>query len=160
MISDRQSTPAASTYPLFTSATTHKKSFWKRHKINSGILFVLPAVIVFLLFVAWPIISTLQASFYDWDGISIHREYIGFENYVNLLTKDRTFRMSIQNNIIWAVVSISALTVLSFLIAYMLNQRLRFRNLYRVLLFLPTTASLAPTPSLKRTTPPPGSSSA
>jgi len=125
-----------------SAAAVHKKSFWKRHRINSGLAFVLPAVFVYLLFVAWPIFSTVQTSFYDWDGISLQREWVGFENYIELLTRDRAFGLSVRNNLIWAVVTISAMVVFGFLIAYMLNQKLRLRNVYRTLIFLPTTASL------------------
>ncbi len=103
---------------------------------------MLPAVLVYLTFIAWPIISTIQYSFLDWDGISKDREYVGLQNYINLLTHDRAFQVSIKNNILWAVISISMLTILGFLIAYMLNQRLKLRNVYRTLIFLPTTASL------------------
>ncbi|MBZ0292532.1 MAG: sugar ABC transporter permease, partial [Anaerolineae bacterium] len=132
----------AKTLPLYQASPGTKKSIWKRYKINSGLLFVLPAIIFYLLFVAWPIISTVQASFLDWDGISIEREYIGLKNYIDLLTNDRAFSVSIKNNLLWAAITISALTVIGFLVAYLLNQRLRLRNLYRTLIFLPTTASL------------------
>jgi ABC-type sugar transport system permease subunit len=126
--------------PIASSA--QHQSFWKRYKINGGLLFVLPAIMMYLLFVAWPIISTISSSFFDWDGISIEREFIGLKNYIDLLTKDRAFRLSITNNILWAIISITTLSVLGFLIAYLLNQGLRFRNVYRTLIFLPTTASL------------------
>ncbi|MDZ4763111.1 MAG: sugar ABC transporter permease [Chloroflexota bacterium] len=142
MLSDK--TPDSPIVYLSVSSAppTVKKSFWKRHKINSGLAFVLPAVLMYLLFVAWPIISTVQTSFFDWDGISIEREFVGFQNYIDLLTNDRTFRLSIRNNLLWAGLSITSLAVFGFLIAYMLNQRLRFRNIYRTLIFLPATASL------------------
>jgi ABC-type sugar transport system permease subunit len=122
--------------------TSVKKSFWTRHKINSGLLFVLPALLVYLLFVAWPIISTVSTSFYNWDGVSPQKNYVGFKNYVDLLTHDRNFQMAIRNNVLWAILTIGALTIFGFLIAYMLNQKLLFKNIYRTLIFLPTTASL------------------
>ncbi|MBX3028892.1 MAG: sugar ABC transporter permease [Chloroflexi bacterium] len=116
--------------------------FARRHRINSGLLFVLPALVVYALYVAWPVVSTIQYSFFDWDGISPDREFIGLDNYVYLLTRDRTFRMSIVNNVLWAVIVVGTLLVLGFLVAYVLSGRLRLRNLYRTAFFLPTTASL------------------
>ncbi len=126
----------------YSASVGVKKSFWKRHKINVGLAFVLPAVGFYLLFVAWPIISTITTSFYKWDGVSPQKSYVGFKNYINLLTNDRNFQLAIRNNILWAVLTIGALTVFGFLIAYMLNQKLLLRNIYRTLIFIPTTASL------------------
>lgn len=116
--------------------------FARRHKINSGLLFVLPALIIYLFYVAWPIVSMFQYSLYQWNGISPDKTFVGLGNYVNLLTRDRAFRLSITHNFLWAVITIGAALVLGFLIAYALNQKLRLRNVYRTAFFIPTTASL------------------
>ena len=116
--------------------------FARRHKINSGLLFVLPAVAFYLFYVVWPLVSMFQYSFYQWDGISPTKTFVGFGNYVQLLTRDRAFRLSIANNLIWAAVTIGVLLIVGFLVAYALNQPLRLRNVFRTLFFIPTTASL------------------
>jgi raffinose/stachyose/melibiose transport system permease protein len=116
--------------------------FARRHRINGGLLFVLPALLVYILYVAWPVVSTIQYSFFDWDGISTDREFVGLDNYVYLLTRDRAFRSSVVNNILWAIIVVGTLLVLGFLVAYVLSGRLRLRHLYRTAFFLPTTASL------------------
>jgi raffinose/stachyose/melibiose transport system permease protein len=116
--------------------------FARRHKINVGLLFVLPALIVYTLYVAWPVISTIQFSFLDWDGISPDREFVGLQNYIDLLTRDRGFRSSLANNLLWAVIVVGSLLILGFVIAYVLSGPLRLRNLYRTAIFLPTAASL------------------
>jgi raffinose/stachyose/melibiose transport system permease protein len=121
---------------------TRWSRFARRHRINSGLLFVLPALAVYLLYVAWPVISTIQYSFLDWDGITPDREFVGFDNYIDLFTRDRGFRSSLVNNILWAIVVVGSLLVLGFIVAYVLSGRLRLRNLYRTAFFLPTTASL------------------
>jgi raffinose/stachyose/melibiose transport system permease protein len=116
--------------------------FARRHKLNVGLVFVLPAVLLYTLYVAWPVISTVQASFFDWDGISPDRTFVGLQNYVDLLTRDRGFRSSIVNNTLWSVVVVGTLLVVGFLLAYVLSAPLRFRNVYRTAFFLPTAASL------------------
>jgi raffinose/stachyose/melibiose transport system permease protein len=116
--------------------------FARRHRINVGLLFVLPALLVYALYVAWPVIATVQYSFFDWDGISPDREFVGLDNYVTLLTRDRAFRSSVVNNLLWAIIVVGTLLVLGFVVAYVLSGRLRLRNLYRTAFFLPTTASL------------------
>jgi raffinose/stachyose/melibiose transport system permease protein len=113
-----------------------------RHGINQGLLFVLPGLVIYLLFAAWPIFSIFELGFYDWDGITPDaREWVGLENYVKLVTDDFAFKHSIRNNLLWAVLTISIQLVFGFLLAYLLNQRLRLRNFYRTAIFLPTTTA-------------------
>jgi raffinose/stachyose/melibiose transport system permease protein len=99
-------------------------------------------MLLYTLYVAWPIFSTVQASFFDWDGISPDRAFIGLQNYVDLFTRDRAFRSSIVNNVLWSFIVVGSLLVVGFLIAYALSGPLRLRNLYRTAFFLPTAASL------------------
>ncbi len=134
--------------PVTTRAVAHPgprerwAGFARRHKLNVGLLFVLPALVVYGLYVAWPVVSTIQASFFDWDGITPQREYVGLDNYSYLFTRDRGFRSSLVNNLLWAVVVVGSQLVVGFVVAYLLSGRLRLRNLYRTAFFLPVTASL------------------
>ena len=127
------------------STTTGRRSLArmaKQYGINQGLLFILPGLAVYLLFAAWPIASIFHLGFYDWDGITPDaRVWVGVENYVKLFTQDLAFRYSIRNNVLWAVLTIAFQLVLGFLLAYLLNQRLRLRNLYRSAIFLPTTTA-------------------
>ena len=117
-------------------------NFARRHRINVGLLFVLPALAIYVLYVAWPVISTIQFSFFDWDGISPTREFVGLQNYIDLLTRDRGFRSGITNNILWAIIVVGSLLTVGFVIAYVLSGALRLRNFYRTAFFLPTAASV------------------
>ena len=136
------SEPSVDAQPTPFSASARWQSFARRYKLNSGLLFLLPALSVYLLFVGWPVVSIFQYGFYDWNGISRNRTFVGLQNYIDLLTKDRAFSLSIRNNLLWAVITVGVSIVLGFLFAYLLNQPLRLRNAYRAALFLPTTASL------------------
>ncbi len=109
---------------------------------NGGLLFILPGLVVYLGFIAWPIAATFYNSFFIWDGFSPDREFTGLDHYVRLLTRDRAFRLSIRNNIYWAIITVVVLSFFGFLFAWLLNQRIRLRNAYRAAFFLPVTASL------------------
>ena len=117
------------------------RQFAKRHEINSNVVYILPALVVYLLFTAYPVARAIFDSFYDWDGIRGDREFLGLGNYVELLTDDRIFRGAVRNNAIWFVVTVGVLLILGFTLAYILNGQLRLRNFYRTILFLPMTAS-------------------
>ena len=111
-------------------------------RANGGLLFILPGLVVYLGFIAWPIAATFYNSFFIWDGFSPDREFTGLDHYVRLLTRDRAFRLSIRNNIYWAIITVVVLSLFGFLFAWLLNQRIRLRNAYRAAFFLPVTASL------------------
>jgi raffinose/stachyose/melibiose transport system permease protein len=113
----------------------------RRHNLNSNILYVLPALIVYLLYVAWPIISVFRDSLYRWDGISRDKVFLGFANYRELLFADRFFRNAITNNVLWFFITVGLCILFGFILAYVLNMSIRFRNIYRTLIFLPLTAS-------------------
>ncbi len=108
----------------------------------TNFLFILPAVAVYLLYVAWPIFRLLYDSLFKWDGwIEETRIGVGLDNYIELLTADKWFLASIKNNLIWFVVSVGAGLVIGFTAAYMLNRKIKLRDAYRTAIFLPLTTS-------------------
>ena len=54
-----------------------RKSIW-------SYVFVLPMLILFLGFTVYPLVASVQYTFYDWDGIGAPNDFIGFENYVDI----------------------------------------------------------------------------
>lgn len=64
-------------------------------------LFLLPALVMFAVYVLYPIIQSIALSFYEWDGLG-EKTWVGFANYVELFDDDN-FWVSLKNNIIWLV---------------------------------------------------------
>ena len=58
----------------------------KKRKIQMNMLY-LPALFVVLLFVLYPLIRSFRMSFYNWNGYSPVKMFIGFDNYKNLLDR-------------------------------------------------------------------------
>ena len=56
-----------------------------------------PAMILFVVFVLYPIFYIFNASMYDWDGIN-EAIFIGLQNYIEMFTDDRAFAVSIRNS--------------------------------------------------------------
>ena len=54
----------------------------------SGWLFALPALVMYAVFVLYPILTSVQYSFYDWNGIG-RAKWVGFDNYVEVFTDPR-----------------------------------------------------------------------
>lgn len=102
-------------------------------------LFLLPAAILFLMFVAYPIIYNVQASGLRWDGIN-ESTPVGLTNYTNLF-QDPIFHTTLKNTGLWIVLTIIPQSAIGLFFALMLNTGLRGRVIYRVLFFVPVVIS-------------------
>ena len=100
-------------------------------------LFILPTFIGFTLFILWPIIETTRISFMEFSILG-DSEYIGLENYQNILT-DMRLRTSYVNTIIFTIFAVFFNAGVGLILAVMLNRRLPtlIRNLYRSIFFFP-----------------------
>lgn len=105
----------------------------------SGLAFLLPTLILFGTFVVYPIVYNIQASTLDWDGVNAGTP-VGFGNYVKLF-QDPTFLITIRNSVFWIVLTIIPQTLIGFLLATALNQKLRGSTIYRALFFIPAILS-------------------
>ena len=66
----------------------------------SDYLFLLPAFIIYTSVIMGSTAYTTYISFFKWNGIG-PKKYVGLQNYVNLFTKDKIFRISLYNNLEW-----------------------------------------------------------
>jgi raffinose/stachyose/melibiose transport system permease protein len=111
---------------------------------GSSLPFLLPALVIYGLFALYPMVDALWLSFFDWDGVSADREWVGLENYVQIFTRDPVFWTAVQNSLIWVVLSLIIPTAIGLAFAVALDQRLRGRNVLRAALYLPAIiASIA-----------------
>lgn len=105
----------------------------------NGIPFLMPALILFAVFVAYPIIFSLQASLLDWNGIS-EGTPIGVANYSTFFN-DPVFLITMRNSAWWIVLTIFPQMLIGFGLALLLNRNLRGRTIYRALFFVPAVLS-------------------
>ena len=104
-----------------------------------GLVFILPAIALFCVFVVYPIVFNIQASTLDWDGVNVGT-FVGLGNYPELF-QDPVFVKTLRNSLWWIVLTIIPQCFLGFFLAYMLDGPLRGRTIYRVVFFLPTILS-------------------
>ncbi len=103
------------------------------------IVFLLPAILLFAVYVVYPIFDSIILSFYDWDGIG-EKDFVAFGNYAELI-EDPQFWVSIKNNILWLVLLMLA-PVFGLALALFLNQQVRGIRLAKSLFFFPFVVSL------------------
>ena len=90
-----------------------KQSWYKRNEIAiTPWLFLMPAILMFTLYVVFPIFQSFQISLFKWDGLgslNTHGKYVGLDNYEKLLTRDRSFNTSLWNNLKWLIFYLAAI---------------------------------------------------
>ena len=113
----------------------------KRQEAMTGWLFISPALLGFLVFTAFSMLYSLYISFTDWNILS-DPHYVGFQNYVNLFTRDVFFGEYLWNTFYYVLCLVPSVLVISLFFAILLNQSgKRFLALFRASLFLPCVIS-------------------
>jgi ABC-type sugar transport system permease subunit len=109
-------------------------TLWALQQRLSPYLFVLPFVLLFMVFMVYPLLRSLMLSTYKSAGPRA-REFIGFENYTFLL-RDKLFWLAVGNTVYYTVVFLSLQIPTSLGLALLLNSpRVRFRSLFRFAFF-------------------------
>ncbi|MBF0705445.1 sugar ABC transporter permease [Alkalihalobacillus hwajinpoensis] len=120
------------------SETTRVAHGTKKRNMRKAVtigLFTAPALIVYLVYVIYPILSTLGYSFYSWDGTN-DKTFIGLDNYVQLFN-DAVFWTSLTNNAWVVLTSVFVQIPLGMIMALMLFAPIRGIRLFSSVYFLP-----------------------
>lgn len=112
----------------------------KRSQRVAGYLFVLPTLVLFAVFVAWPIIQAVYLSLTSWHGFG-PKEFSGLRNYVRMVG-DPVARRSLVVTLIFTAVTTALQTVLGLIIAVLINGIWRAVGVVvRTILFIPGIVS-------------------
>jgi raffinose/stachyose/melibiose transport system permease protein len=104
------------------------------------VLFLLPALILFLLFVIYPIFRSIYFSLFDWNGLGPAVDYVGLENFKNILT-DKVFLKALGNVGLIVAFSLGLQLPLALALAVMVGRDLPGRGIFRTIFFLPYVLS-------------------
>lgn len=99
-------------------------------------LMVAPTVAVIGTLIIYPIITGIRLSFYDYTLVMPVKPYIGFRNYLNLLS-DLRFLFILGNTVLFAVLSVAISAGIGLLVALFLNRSSKVIGIYRSIGFLP-----------------------
>ncbi|KZN12724.1 carbohydrate ABC transporter permease [Marinomonas sp. TW1] len=102
------------------------------------VLFLAPAVILFVVYVVFPILQSIWLSFYEWDGIG-EKVFVGFDNYIELFD-DYQFWVALKNNVYWMVFFMLAPPI-GLAIALFLNQKVMGIRAVKAMFFFPFVIS-------------------
>jgi raffinose/stachyose/melibiose transport system permease protein len=103
-------------------------------------LFLLPALILFLLFVVYPIFRSLYFSMYDWNGLGPAVDFVGLQNFKDILA-DKVFTKALWNVLLIVVFSLGAQLPLALALAVLVGRNLPGRAVFRAIFFMPYVLS-------------------
>ena len=103
-------------------------------------LFLLPALILFLLFVIYPIFRSLYFSLFDWNGLGPAVDFVGLKNFTDIMT-DKVFLKALGNVGLIVAFSLGLQLPLALSLAVMVGRDLPGRGIFRTIFFLPYVLS-------------------
>jgi ABC-type sugar transport system permease subunit len=114
---------------------------YRRHPY---LVFVVPALAVYTMFVVFPAVAAFRFSLYNWTGLGEPTDFIGLGNYVEIFTT-RQFLNALGNNIELFLAIFVIQNLIGLPLAMALDAKLRFHQFYRAALFMPVIVSLVAT---------------
>jgi len=108
----------------------------------TGYIFILPNLVGFLVFTVFAVVFSFFMSFTDWSLIKKFEniKFTGLKNYLDLIS-DKWFHASVINNV-WFLLVIPVMIFLAMVFAFMVNDKVFFKNTFRTILYLPNITSV------------------
>ncbi|MEC0228640.1 carbohydrate ABC transporter permease [Paenibacillus alba] len=113
----------------------------KTNKGISGVMqqwvFVGPALVFFTLIVLIPFFMSIYYSFTEWNGVTTNVKFNGLDNFKHILFEDKDYRNAFWFTTRMTVTNVVLTNVVGFLLALLLTQSLKSRNVLRTIFFMP-----------------------
>ena len=111
--------------------------------VKESLVYLIPSIILFLVFFYWPLIQNIYLSFFSWNMVSPTMKYVGFKNFADILSSPELIKIMI-NTVLFISFMLILIFVLPYFYSYILGHLIKkWNNFYRSALFLPATQSLA-----------------
>lgn len=109
----------------------------------AGYMFIGPALIAFLILVAFPFVSSILLSFTEWNFVSGLKgiKWVGLANFKALLT-DRNFTYAVKNTFIYAITTVPTSILIALILSYILNGKVIGKKIFRTCFFIPYISSI------------------
>ncbi|WML26237.1 sugar ABC transporter permease [Neobacillus sp. OS1-33] len=114
----------------------------KYKKVITILSFLSPALILYSIFMLYPMIDAVRFSFFDWDGAATSMNFVGFDNYIKL-TEDKIFLKSLGHNLLWVVLSLILMVIPTLILAVLISRVKKGKTFFRAGFYLPSVLSLA-----------------
>lgn len=119
----------------------------RKKKLRAGelgkyfLIFIIPALVVYLVFSITPFLYTIYYSFTDYTDMNpIHLNFVGLKNYLKVF-ETPVMMTAIKNSVVYAILLTGFQAVLGLPLAVVLNRKLKSRNILRAVFFFPAVFS-------------------
>ena len=114
---------------------------FRYYKKYAPYLFLLPAAVILIVFFFIPFFQTIYFSFFDYQNNIYAPDFVSLKNYFTLF-HSKIFYKVMFNTFLYLFVAIPILAIIPLFIAILINQKLRFLTLYKILIYLPVIVSI------------------
>lgn len=117
------------------------KMSMKRQKQIIPYLFILPALILFVVFMVYPLLKGFQISFFDWSIMpNKPSTFIGLDNYTRIFS-DKIAGVAFKNTILYVAITVPAQMILAMLVAVLINSLTKGKTFFRAVYYIPVITS-------------------
>ena len=115
---------------------------WLRevYKARLAYLFLAPAFLLLIIFIAYPLVRSLVLSLYEWNGIT-QPKFVGLANF-RLLFQDKTMLKAVYNTFAFSILTTAGTVIIGFLLAVAIERRVKGWAFFKVIYFLPVMMSM------------------
>ena len=106
------------------------------YKVKQYLMFAGPGTILFFAVVVIPFIYGLYLTLTSWDGVSLTKPFVGFENFANAF-KDSAYWAAMGRTVIYSAIAVVLINVVSFALAYLVTKGIKGQNFFRAGFFVP-----------------------
>ena len=106
----------------------------------AGLYFVLPTLIIYGIFLIYPMITAFHYSFFKWNLLS-EKKYVGLSNFAKMIN-DKRFWNSYITTFHFTLISIIFIIILSFILALILEKSFKFKNVFQSAIFIPVILTM------------------
>ena len=106
----------------------------------SGLYFVLPTLIIYGIFLIYPMITAFHYSFFKWNLLS-EKKYVGLSNFAKMIN-DKRFWNSYITTFHFTLISVVLIIILSFILALILEKSFKFKNVFQSAIFIPVILTM------------------
>ncbi|TRW44265.1 sugar ABC transporter permease [Georgenia yuyongxinii] len=115
-------------------AVRRRRTSWRQTGLAA--LLLAPNLVLLLLFTYRPLLDNIRLSFFDWNISSPTATFIGFGNYVEWFNNPVSWQI-VRTTVVFTVFAVVGSMVLGLVLALLLDQKLRGRNIVRSMVFAP-----------------------
>ena len=106
------------------------------YKVKQYLMFAGPGTILFLAVVIVPFIYGLYLTFTSWDGVSLEKPFVGFENFINAF-QDSAYWAAMGRTILYSAIAVVLINIVAFGLAYLVTKGIKGQNFFRAGFFVP-----------------------